>query len=283
MLFSWSTLVPASISLMPPTKTRPSPVSIRAGRRSGDAFTRLVRALERAEQIRKTEGALPFGPDREAGEFELSEEAIGDWDGFGWENPLACFDGEALRRINFFKTASERKPMEALMRYGPYALRLAHAFLRLESFAPVQSAIGNDLRMGRGEASIARRLDLNDAPTYREKQRQFEQLLNHVKSLMQATLHVVGSGDSSVEIPESAERAFREMRRKGFAEREACSAERVEAFKIAADKLPMIADQLLAFIARFDHLGDRVNLEQLFETDKHMFRDQFRLLYGKST
>ncbi len=169
------------------------------------------------------------------------------------------------------------------MRYGPYALRLAHAFLRLESFAPIQSAIGNDLRAGRGEASIARRLDLGDAPTYREKQRQLEELLNHVRSLMQATLHGVGSGKSSAEISDAAERAFRGMRRKGFAESETGGAERVEAFEIAADKLPSIADQLLAFLARFDYLGDQVFLEQLFETDKRMFHNQFRLLYGKST
>ena len=248
-----------------------------------EAFTRLMSALERVAQIRKTERVLPLGLDREAGEIEPSEEAIGDWGGVGWENPLAYFDDEVLRPINFFKTTSERKPMEALMRYGPYALRLAHAFLRLESFAPIQSAIGNDLRISRGDASIARRLDLDDAPSYREKQRQFEELLGHVRLLMQATLHVVGSGELPAEISDATERAFKEMRRKGFAESETNGTERVEAFKIAADKLPSIADQLLAFLARLGHLGDRVFLEQLFETDKRMFRDQFRLLYGKST
>jgi hypothetical protein len=248
-----------------------------------DAFTRLMRALDRAARIRDTERALPIGPGLEAGEIEPAEVAIGGWYEVGWENPLACFDDETLRRVNFFKAASERKPMEALMHYGPYALRLSHAFLRLESFAPIQSAISNDLRAGRDEASIARRLDMNDAPTYRDKQRQFEELLDHVRSLMKATLHVVGLDRSSVEISDAAERAFKRMRRKGFAESEAGCAERVEAFKVAIDKLPSIADQLIAFLARFDQLGDQVFLDQLFETDKRMFRDQFRLLYGRST
>jgi hypothetical protein len=247
-----------------------------------EAFTRLMTALERAVQTRKAERVMPLGLDRDAGEIEPSEEVIGDWDGADWENPLAYFGDEALRRINFFKTASERRPMEALMRYGPYALRLAHAFLRLESFAPIQSAIGNDLRTGRAAASIAHRLDLDDAVSYPEKKLQFEELLDHVRSLMQATLHVVGSSELPTEISDVTERAFKEMRRRGFAGSESDGEKRVEAFKIAADRLPSIANQLLAFLTRFDHLGDRVFLEQLFETDKRMFRDQFRLLYGKT-
>jgi hypothetical protein len=251
-------------------------------RTSFDAFTRLMRALDGAARIRDAERVLPLGAARDAGEFDLAEAADAEWGQMEWENPLACFEDERLQRINFFKMASEHRPMEALMHYGPYALRLIHAFLRLESFAPIQSAISNDLRVGRGSASVSRRLELGAATTYREKQRQLKELLDHVSALMQATLYVVGSEDLPTEVSDAAERKYRAIRRRGFEKNGHRDAEQTAAFTTAAEKLPLIADQLRNFLNRLDHLGDQVFLEQLFETDKREFRHQFRLLYGKS-
>ena len=255
-------------------------------RTSFDAFTRLMRVLDRTTRMREAERALPLGPDRDAGEIDLAaadEDDDGDWEEAEWQDPLACFADEDLRRINFFKTASEHKPLEALMRYGPFALRLTHAFMRLECFAPIQSAIGNDLRVGRGAASLASRLDLAAAPTYGEKKRQFEDLLDHVRDLMQAMLHIVGSDDLPADITAAAEQAFKAIRRKGFDETGDGEAERGAAFRTAADKLPAIADHLLGFLNQLDQFGDQSFLDQQFETDKRLFGDQFRLLYGKST
>ena len=253
-------------------------------RTSFDAFTRMMRVLDRAARMREAERAQPLGSNHDAGEIDLAAaDDDGDWGEAEWQDPLACFADEGLRRINFFKTASEHKPLEALMRYGPYALRLTHAIMRLECFAPIQSAIGNDLRVGRGEASVARRLDLAAAPTYGEKKRQFEDLLEHVRALMRAMLHIVGSADLPTEISAAAEQTFKAIRRKGFEEAGDGEAERCAAFTTAAEKMPAIADHLLGFLNRLDHFGGQTVLDQQFETDKRLFGDQFRLLYGKST
>jgi hypothetical protein len=247
-----------------------------------DAFTRLIRALENVAQIRNAEGVKSLEQDFDGG-LGPAVGVADYWDQAEWDDPLVYFDEEALQGIKFFKTASERKPLAALMHYGPQALTLTHAFLRLEVFSAIQSAIGNDLRAGRGPASIARRLVMGDTPSYRDKQRQVRNLRDHVSELMKAVLHVIGSRERSAEMGEMAERTFRGMRRKGFEKIGSGELERLEAFEIAADKLPLIFDQLNAFLARTDQLGDQANLEQLFESDKRMFHAQLQLLYGNST
>ena len=79
-----------------------------------------MRVLDRAARMREAERAQPLGPDHDAGEIDLAAaDDDGDWGEAEWQDPLACFADEGLRRINFFKTASEHKPLEALMRYGP--------------------------------------------------------------------------------------------------------------------------------------------------------------------
>jgi hypothetical protein len=247
-----------------------------------DAFVQLMRTLERAVRIRKAEGVKSLEQD-----FERGLEAVADvgysWEEAHWDNPLALFDTEVLQEIKFFKTASEGKPLEDLMKYGPQALELVHAFLRLETFAAIQSAIGNDLRVDRGRASISRRLEMEDAASYREKQFQLQKLLDHVHELMKAVLHVIGSADLPADAREDAERAFKGMRRKGFEAIDDLDTQRREAFKIAADRLPAISRQLDAFLARVEQLGDQAFLNRLFEKDKGLFQKQFLLLYGNST
>jgi hypothetical protein len=100
---------------------------------------------------------------------------------------------------------------------------------------------------------------------------------------MQAMLHIVGSDDLPADITAAAEQAFKAIRRKGFDETGDGEAERGAAFRTAADKLPAIADHLLGFLNQLDQFGDQSFLDQQFETDKRLFGDQFRLLYGKST
>ena len=247
-----------------------------------DAFVQLMRMLEYAVQIRKAEGVKSLEQDFERG-LEAAAAADEPWEKAGWDNPLALFDDEDLQGIKFFKAVSERKPLEDLMHYGPQAIELLHAFLRLEAFAPIQSAIGNDLRVDRGEASISRRLEMEDAESYREKQLQLQKLRDHVHDLMKAVLHVIGSSDLPTEAREGAERAFKGMRRKGFEAIDDFDAQRREAFKTAADRLPVISSQLGAFLMRVERLGDQAFLDRLFEKDKGLFQKQFLLLYGSPT
>jgi hypothetical protein len=138
----------------------------RAYRTVFDSFVNFMRALEEAARAEGIEGAAAIGTDREAGEIEPDDSA-GTPDETGeWTSPLALLDCPPASAIKFFKKESERKPMELLLHYGPAASRLPLAFLRLESFGPVQSAITTDLQVGRGRESISRRIACDDAAPY---------------------------------------------------------------------------------------------------------------------
>ncbi len=266
-----------------------------------DAVARLMDSLDRAARTREAETGATLGADWEAGEVDPAEDAD-DLSGAGfWRDPLAVFDDDALKGINFFKGASERKPLENLMRHGPSALRLAHAFLRLEAFAPEQTALGNDLRVGRGTESVKRHIALDGAVPYPEKTVEFEGLEGHVANLLKASLHVLvqggydpgalfeaARGDDEFEaspeaiaaVLEEARRAHDAIKRRGFAGADPDDEERRDAFALAADALVRIAGQLRAFLDRARGLDGQAGLGSLFEADKAVFRDQFQTLYG---
>ena len=77
------------------------------------------------------------------------------------------------------------------MAYGPHAVSLPLAFLRLESFGPVQSAITTDLQVKRGAQSVRRRIACEDSESYVAKQAGFQTALAHVRNLQKAILYAL--------------------------------------------------------------------------------------------
>jgi len=160
-----------------------------------DAFVHFVRSFEEGQQQSGLTQAASIGKDRDASEVDLDEfEDFEDQTGI-WETPLAVLESDPASRINYFKKESERKAIEQLMEYGPHAAKLPLAFLRLESFGPVQARITNDLQIGRGKESVRQRLTCRDAVPYAGLMQQFENILDHVKQLQKATYFaLVSSG-----------------------------------------------------------------------------------------
>jgi hypothetical protein len=225
------------------------------------------------------DNAAPLGADREAGEVDFAEDAA-DGDYGEWENPIPVFDDDAVKPIRFFKKSSERAPLENLMRYGPEAVRLARAFIRLEAFAPVQARITNDLQIGRGAASVQARITCNDAEPYPGRHAEFDRLAEHVQALQLATLHAVSSGNLPDGVSDAAKRAFEGMRRQGFDESKLDEVAR-EAFETAANALVRVDGQLKAMratLARMD--SSDTPLALLFERDVNDFSGQFSTIYG---
>ena len=155
-----------------------------------DSFVHFLRALDEAARGEAVAGAASIGTDRENGEVDP-----GDGDaGFGeseWQSPFAVLDQEPAAAIKFFKKDSERKPVEVLMHYGPAALRLPLAFLRLEAFGPVQSAITTDLQIGRGADSVRARLTCADAAPYCKIVAGFGEILEIVRRLQKAAFYAL--------------------------------------------------------------------------------------------
>jgi hypothetical protein len=265
-----------------------------------DTFIRYMRAMTDAERGRAAESAAAIGLDVEQGEVDPADDGDRDLAAADWCSPFDIFDRDELAAINFFKGASERKPIETLMRYGPDAMRLPLAFLRLESFGPIQSAITTDLQVKRGPASVARRIACGDAQPYDAQGATYDRLRAHVETLQKAALHAVLTGgtgegrlaavsavaddgandDRLTDALVAAERAFAGISRRGF-ETLGDDDPRIEAFRLAAGALVTMSRVLGMAIDALGHL-DRTapGLVVYFEGDRDIFSRQFAMLYG---
>jgi len=275
-----------------------------------NAFASFIKALDDTARARAAEGASPIGIDRAAGEIDPGD-ANQDLTELGdWHTPFAILDVAPAAQIKFFKKRGEREPIESLMEYGPRALALPLAFLRLESFGGTQSAITTDLQVKRGADSIRRRITCADCEPYAEKQLAYSNVLSHVRQLQKATLHALYSEeDSDVvvlrpdeptsafdaaldsnHLPEidaenneriaaEAAHAFRRLTRKGFDD--AAIETMQEGFRTGAGAILAIAAQLEAFLdvmARLDEAEP--GLDTQHAEDRAVFTTQFARIYG---
>tara|TARA_B100000315_G_scaffold260857_1_gene326435 strand:- start:6832 stop:8475 length:1644 start_codon:yes stop_codon:yes gene_type:complete len=279
-----------------------------------DGFVNFMRALEEADQQDTIENAAIIGTDFEAQEIEPDDQSDG-LDGLGdWQSPLNILDAEPANQIKFFKKEGERKPIEALMQYGPYAGRLPRSFMQLEVFGSIQTAITTDLQVKRGETSVRQRLDCRDAMAYDDKREQFQTILAHVRQLQKATYFVLAGQDAAdlgdnivafgAQNPDSvfeaarhndnlddiemssdfmadAVDAFSKLTRKGFNEDMLEDPDGIEGFRMGAGALLSISGQLETFLTRMAALDkDGEDLNSKFDQDKQVFSNQFNLLYG---
>ncbi len=246
------------------------------------AFIDFKRLLATSALAMASETATPLGTDKDSGEIDPEmDERAGD---FGeWSNPLSPFSEAPLNQVNFFKGESENAPLRELMRLGPDAVDLPIAFLRLEAFSPIQSEIVADLRFKRGADAVASRLSCSQAQTYDTLSIGYDLAAEHVERVQRATLHAVADGALEGGIADEAERAFRELRRKGFGKSEIDEDAR-ETFEVAADLIVRIGANLNAFRRRLDALKTRdPDLNVRFTDDSKAFSNHFATMYGDAS
>lgn len=265
-----------------------------------DAFVQFLRALDEAARAEAVAGAAPIGADRESGEREPSEPAeIAD----DWVSPLAVLDQAPTAAIKFLKKDSERKPIEQLMTYGPAAARLPLAFLRLEAFGPVQSAITTDLQIGRGPDSVAARARCDNVESYDEIVTRLGEIREILGRLQKAAFYALHSSDQEMTSnafcvspaeadrhgPQAAEmetfmaeavKAFRSFSRKGFDEAGLSDPGRREGFRLGAGALVAAAGQIETYLTAAGRLARGQALDQRFGADRQVFRRKFCALYG---
>ena len=167
------------------------------------------------------------------------------------------------------------------MKYGPYACRFPQAFLRLECFSPIQSAITNDLQMKRGTERINERLSCDDAISYDMKIQVYEDIAGHLRSLQLAVWHVISGSERPNNHDEvlqhDARIAFESFRRKGF-ETPNVDEDRRSEFSLAGEEIVKMSDQ----IKRFKDTVEALNLvsSEVFASDKEKFSCQLHKIYG---
>lgn len=246
-----------------------------------EAFVTLMRVMRAGGAGEAASDARRLGTDFEAGEIEVSND-IGPVTG-EWESPLAIFDHPDLKSIRFFKGESERTPIERLMNFGPDAQRLARAFLRLESFAPTQNVISNAIRFKRGGAAISDGIACTNTTPYQAFQEILDGVLEHIRRLQLAVMHVLRDDvdtDAYAPIAEQAQTAFEDLRRKGFDDDDP-GEDRRDAFRMAAGALPRIAGQLRGFLEQMAEMEQGASdLSRRFAEDVDLFSKQFHAIYG---
>lgn len=245
-----------------------------------DLFCDFTKAFEEANALRNAAHAAPLGLDMEQGEVDISEQDIVLDTQDDWQSPLNIFDEEALKNIRFFKKSSERAPIEALMKYGPDALRLPMAFLRHDVFGQVQAGITNDLQVGRGRASVEKRITCENTPPYGERLFICEKILTHVAALQAASLHVLSQQNPDIlhfdnPVKTTVKTAFAKVKRKGFEEDTLNDEATQAAFSQAAGGLVRISDLLEKYIS----LLKQRDLDNHFSKDCTAFKIQFTHLY----
>ncbi|MCW8914777.1 MAG: hypothetical protein OQK24_02865 [Magnetovibrio sp.] len=264
-----------------------------------DLFFKFIQALDEVTSRRSAAEAGRLGSNQDHGELDLANTAVKELPGL-WESPMDMFDTPPLDNIKFFKKSTERKPLEALMTYGPKVMSLPLAFMRYEVFGQIQSGITNDLQIGRGQDSIQNRIACTDAEPYPQRKELYKGLQDHVRLLIQASLHILSHIDKQTEdrtliafpgtvttdpspsseaVLDDGAKAFKKLTRKGFEDHVLNDADKAEPFKLAADPLLSVGSQLEGLLKALDGL----DLESLFDVDRNNFHQQFTALYGETS
>lgn len=240
-----------------------------------DLFCDFAHAFEAARVHENAHHAARLGRSVEDGEVDLASEDVDGSVLEEWSSPFDIFDQDEFARVRFFKKSSERGPIESLMAYGPDALRLPIAFVRHEIFGQVQAGITNDLQVGRGVASVQKRVSCEEVASYPNRLAQCLQIRDHIKALQAASLHVLlEDAEGGSEARTQAQKAFTKMNRKGF---DGDGADQKAVFEQAAEALIRMERQLDRYILKLE----RQDLPSLFEADKAAFQQQFKHLYAE--
>ena len=260
-----------------------------------DAFVAFARQMTVNGLSRASEAAARLGGEQTTGEVEPADEGQSVFDDGEWESPLPLLDQEPASRIRFLLNRSERRPLEGLMRTGPYAQRLPLAFLRREVFGAVQSAITTDLQTRREERWLRDRLSCSAAESYTEWRQRFVELSKRLERLQRATLHALLVGgaalpeDGDLELDAEQRQAllaecavaFRNTGRKGYEMASIRDEGHVEGFRVGAEVLRRTGVQVLAFLNAAQRLdGEAGVLDAQFLADRVTFSAEFTKLYG---
>jgi hypothetical protein len=269
-----------------------------------DAFVSFRRALQAAELKAAVEAALPFGGDREAGEFdpgivlELVEQ------GDDWRSPLLVLASEPASRVKFLNQ-QESDTLKKLMDYGPVAHSLPLSLLRYEVFGHRQRRITQALRKKRS-AAVPDLICCRDTPDYGTWIDALESLKDHLEQVTKAALHVLlkpadedmiqiapandfeHPGEPQVEkaamadVLAEAKQAFRSFSRQGFDEDRLDDEDVIAGFRAGVEALVATKEQIAVFLDSLRRIdANDPDLGHWFQQDREVFAGQFARLYGE--
>lgn len=295
--------------------TKGSLGEFRAFRTVFKAFVALLRALELGETRGAVAQAIPVGGDVAAGEID-PDSLLGPLDLPGqWQSPLPLLDEEPVGRIQFL-TKRQKEGLRSLMDLGPMSRQLPLSLLRVEVFGKHQSRISQALRQKRGPRTLDRLACCSDTESYATYRKEYCDLQAELNRLLTAVLHVLlhgqrietaqnvealpmrnpatvfyrASKDSNTTadsaeldaVMQDARKAFHELSRKGFDDATLSDPILIEGFRIGADVLHTIAEQIEGYLNTIEHIDQSAtDLDCWYRHDTEIFRYQFERLYGE--
>lgn len=290
--------------------------NFRAFRTVLDAFVNFMRALELADDRIAIDRARPIGSNREAG--EVDPEALSGMVDLpdDWRSPLLILSEEPVNRIKFL-TNRQQETLRLLLDAGPMSRRLPLSLLRSEVFGRVQSRITQALRRKSGGDEVLALIQCRDAVGYATFLAAYEELNTQIERVMKAALYVLlpkerRSPGGVVADPSSENvislfaqtnvfsaasgaeefqeemigltKAFQGLSRKGFDQADLDDPEVIEGFRLGANALRDIAQQVDSFLDTLGQLDrGEPSLAEWFHRDVADFRDQFQRLYAEVT
>ncbi|MBE88331.1 MAG: hypothetical protein CMM76_02695 [Rhodospirillaceae bacterium] len=250
------------------------------------AFLRFVDLMRDAEDLSCFENTLPFGTDRDAGEWEPAMEdesymatKVADTQ----EDPLdllAIEPANAIKFLNDTEAKLIKLPIEE-----KFAGRFIHSYMRSEIFGQAQNRLTQVLRSNAND--LGPLLNNPTSESYSQRIEKLRQLDKHLADLLLAIAFVLQRDCPRAEqvIVKSLDfktlsqgkQVLEKLSRKGFDAAKRGDPEATVAFEVASSPLSVIRERLKSLLQRF---ADDDFWQGIFEADQEVFIEQFKRLYG---
>ena len=252
-----------------------------------DGFVRFVQSLEHGKTLQAANRAGVIGSDREAGEIDpdsgqlLSDVVIDEA-----MDPLERLSEPPMDQVKFLNKR-ETETLSYLLPRLEEVRRWKLSYLRADVFGRGQARISQALR-NKMLADDFRSLLEDAAPeSYSDRLTAMGKIAVYLDKLMLASLYVVGRArEREAEAPEidfatmgKARKAFHSISRQGFQEELLDEPDTVTAFEQAADCLAPVNGR---YVSILELLQDSQDWDKMYETDRPLFANQFRRIYGES-
>jgi len=247
------------------------------------AFLNYVRMLTEADERAEQDGSDD--------EFQTQES---DVEGRPeWVSPLAPLDDGVLGDLKVL-TANERKLVDRLMTFGPWAVRWPLSIARAEVFGQKQERISQSRKQPDKRQPVPTIIADGEEGTYHDLGSRFVQVLEGLPSKIKAAAYVALQGSNSDmdldaepmrTMVEEARAEFNKLRSNrsswGLDDDALSDPDTVEKFRVAATVLQSTQEQLDVYLAEMERIdrGDQ-NLDQWYHRDGLIFREEFLNLDG---
>ena len=250
------------------------------------AFLRFVDLMRDAADLSCFENTLPFGTDRNAGEWEpiMEDESymapkVAD----AQEGPLELLATEPANAIKFLND-TEAKLLK-LPIDEEFAARFVHSYMRSEIFGQAQNRLTQALRSNAND--LGPLLNNPTSEYYSQRIEKLRQLDKHLADVFLAIAFVLQRDCPRAEqvivksldfkMLSQGKQVLEKLSRKGFDAAKRGDPEATAAFEAASSPLSVIRERLKSLLQRF---VDDDFWQGAFEADQEIFIEQFKRLYG---